>query len=59
MLEILIILELLDTACDWEITDNNCGIFLIYCLVLHEMLPVGHQNVKSAEKAREILCFSL
>ena len=29
MLEILIVLELLDRACSWKITDNNnnCGIF--------------------------------
>jgi len=33
--------------------------FVIYCLVLHEMIPVGHQNVRSAAKAREILYCNL
>jgi len=34
----------------------NVGYFVRYCLVLHEMLPAGHQNEKSAEKERELLC---
>jgi len=37
----------------------SCGIFCKVFFLLHEILTVGHQNVRSAETAREIMSCSL
>ena len=37
----------------------SVGYFVRYCIMLDEMLPLGHQNVGSGEEVRELLCCSL
>jgi len=44
---------------DGKLLIISVGYFVIYFLVLTEMLPVENQNLNSAEKAREVLCGSL
>ena len=39
---------------DGKLLIIGVGYFVKFCLVLHEMLPVSHQNVRTAGKAREI-----
>ena len=44
---------------DGKLLIISVGYFVRYCLVSDEMLPVDHQNVRSAEKGRELLSCSL
>jgi len=44
---------------DGKLLIISVGYFVIYFLVLTEMLPVENQNLSSAEKSREVLCGSL
>ena len=44
---------------DGKLLIVSVGYSVRYCLVLVEMLPVGHQNLRSAEDVRQILCCSV
>jgi len=44
---------------DGKLLIVSVGYSVRYCSVLVEMLPVVHQNVRSAEEVREVLCCSL